>query len=98
LTYPVRYKNEFYDTPGPEFRLAGLTDPALQYKVFATDDLITDPLVVDLVTGADAIAIQAGLLPLSPGWDYATCRSPGAVAGDPLEFMRVGISEGPLSP
>lgn len=98
LTFPVRYKNEANDTPGPEFRVIGLTDPILQYRVFATDSLASFPLVVGLVTGADATAIQAGLPPLSPGWSYSTCRSPGPVAGDPAEFMRIDISEGPLAP
>lgn len=98
LTFPVRYKNEANDSPGPEFRVIGLTDPILQYRVYATDTLATFPLVVGLVSGADATAIQAGLPPLSPGWSYSTCRSPGPVAGDPAEFMRIDISEGPLAP
>jgi hypothetical protein len=45
------------------------------------------------VTGADAAAIQLGLPALNPGWTYRTFRSPGPVAGDPLEFMRVKISD-----
>jgi hypothetical protein len=96
LTFPVRYKNTAIDTPDPDFRVVGLTDPILHYRVYATDDLVTFPLVVSLVEGADAAAIQAGLPPLSAGWSYATCRSPGPVEGDPREFMRIGISEGPL--
>jgi hypothetical protein len=97
-TFPVRAKNTANDTPGPEFRVIGLTTPFLRYRVFATGDLVTYPLVVSLVEGGDAAAIQAGLPPLGVGWSYVTCRSPGPVAGNPGEFMRIDISEGPLAP
>jgi hypothetical protein len=98
LTFPVRYINTANDTPGPELRLIGFTTPFLHYRIYASDDLVTDPIVVDYVGGPDATAIQAGLPPLNFGWTYATCRSAGPVAGDPAEFMRIDISEGPLSP
>ncbi|MEK7950999.1 beta strand repeat-containing protein [Luteolibacter soli] len=98
LTFPVRYANEFYDPPGGEFRMIGLTTPTLYYKAQATDDFVSYPLTVDRLTGADATAIQAGLPMLSPGWTYTTCRSPGPVAGDPREFMRLDISEGTFPP
>jgi hypothetical protein len=45
------------------------------------------------VTGPDADAIQLGLPAPNPGWTYRTFRSPGPVAGDPGEFMRVEISD-----
>jgi hypothetical protein len=96
LTFPVRYANEFFDSPGGEFLMIGLTTPSLHYKTQASDDLSSFGLTVDRVSGADAGAIQAGLPTLSPGWSYTTCRSPGPVAGDPREFMRLDISEGPL--
>jgi hypothetical protein len=76
--------------------MIGLTTPSLHYKTQASDDLSSFGLTVDRVSGADASAIQAGLPTLSPGWSYTTCRSPGPVAGDPREFMRLDISEGPL--
>ena len=45
------------------------------------------------VVGIDATNIQAGLPTLNSGWGYRTFRSPGPVAGDPGEFMRVVIGE-----
>lgn len=97
LTFPVRNgPNSFYDPPGGEKLLIGMANPPLHYVVQASDDLVAFPLTVDLVGGPDALAIQAGLPPLNVGWTYATCRSPGPVEGDPAEFMRVGVAEGPL--
>ncbi|WP_035603120.1 autotransporter-associated beta strand repeat-containing protein [Haloferula sp. BvORR071] len=49
-------------------------------------------LDIDEVTGADATAIQAGLPALSgAGWTYRTFRSPGAITGDPSDFIRVRV-------
>jgi hypothetical protein len=93
LTFPVRYGLDTYDHAGGEFFMLGLTTPYLYYRAQASDNFATFGLTVDQVEGADATAIQAGLPPLSPGWTYFTGRSPGPVAGDPAEFMRLDISE-----
>jgi hypothetical protein len=62
------------------------------YTVEGSDDLGTWLLDIDEVTGPDAAAIQAGLPALSNGdWVYRTFRSPGSIAGDPSEFLRVVI-------
>ena len=34
-----------------------------------------------------------GLPALNAGWIYRSFRSPGAVVGDPLEFMRIFVGE-----
>jgi hypothetical protein len=98
LTFPVRFANESYDTPGGEFLMIGLANPSLHYKAQATDNLTSFGLDVERVTGEDAAAIQAGLPILSPGWTYTTCRSAGPVIANPRTFMRLDISEGPLPP
>ena len=95
LTFPVRNgaTPAAGDPPGGELVLEQTTDGVV-YTVQATDDLQAFALTVTEVTGADATAIQAGLPGLSsPDWVYRTFRSPGPVAGDPNEFMRVQISE-----
>lgn len=95
ITIPARWANEFQDPPGGEFLLVGLTTPHLNYRIQASDNLTSFGLTVDKITGADATALQAGLPALNEGWTYFSFRSPGPVAGDPQEFMRVDISEGP---
>lgn len=99
LTFPVR-QGPFPDATDPvggELRLRGLaaSGPGLLYTIQASDNLQTYPLNVTEVTGADAAAIKAGLPALNSGWTYVTCRSPGPVAGDPAEFMRIKVAEGP---
>ncbi len=93
LTFPMRGGPFFPpNPPGGPLLLQGISD--LFYSIEASDDLQTYPLDVTRITGVDAFAIQSGLPPLNIGWNYVTCRSPGPVAGDDEEFMRVGVSEG----
>ncbi len=94
LTFPVRSgaTSAAGDPPGGELVLEQTTD-GLVYTVQATNDLVAFTLTVGEITGADATSIQAGLPTLHMGWNYRTFRSPGPVAGDPGEFMRVLISE-----
>ena len=96
LTLPVRNANPYYESGGGEHLVIGFVTPYLHYLIQASDDLLGFVLDVDWVQGADATAIQTGLPPLSPGWLFYTFRSPGPVAGDPSEFMRLGILEAPL--
>jgi hypothetical protein len=69
------------------------TGDAVSYSIQASDELTTWTLDVTEVVGADATSIQTGLPALNPGWVYRTFRSPGPVAGDPIEFMRIVIGE-----
>jgi hypothetical protein len=94
LTFPVRSGAvvDPGDPPGGELVLEQAADGVV-YTVQASDDLATTPLEVTEVVGADAAAIQAGLPGLHAGWVYRTFRSPGSVAGDSSEFMRVVVSE-----
>jgi len=95
LTYTIPVRNaavlDGADPLGGELVLLQAAD-GLTYRVQATDDLGAFTLEVTEVIGADATAIQAGLPVLNAGWTYRTFRSPGPVAGDPLEFMRAVIS------
>ena len=94
LTFPVRTGAlpDLADPPGGQ-RVLKQTADGLLYTIQASDDLAAFPLDVIEVVGPDATAIQAGLPGLHPGWVYRTFRSPGPVAGDPSEFMRVMIAE-----
>ena len=66
----------------------------VSYTIQASDTLtVWTALTVTEVTGGDALAIQAGLPAVNAGWGYRTFRSAGPVAGDPVEFMRVGIAD-----
>ncbi|WP_265594526.1 hypothetical protein [Haloferula sp. BvORR071] len=98
LTFPVHNAGAIYDSPEGEFLVIGMMEPYLHYKVQASDDLVTFPINVDQVSGADATAIQADLPALGAGWSYITCRSHGPLAGNHLGFLRLDISEGPLPP
>ncbi|WP_265593918.1 autotransporter-associated beta strand repeat-containing protein [Haloferula sp. BvORR071] len=86
LTLPVRNGVIFSGAT----EQSGAADGIL-YRVQASDELGSWTLAVAEVTGADATAIQAGLPALSPGWSYRSFRSPGPVAGDPQEYIRVLI-------
>lgn len=94
LTIPVRNgaAPAAADPPGGPLALEQTTDDLI-YSVQASDELANWTLDVTEVTGSDATAIQAGLPPLSAGWVYRTFRSPGPVAGDPAEFMRVVVTD-----
>jgi hypothetical protein len=94
LTFPVRTGAlpDLADPAGGQ-RVLKQTADGLFYTIQASDDLAAFPLDVTEVVGADATAIQAGLPAVHPGWVYRTFRSPGPVAGDPSEFMRVMIGE-----
>jgi hypothetical protein len=94
LTLPVR-NGTVLDPADPAGGELGLKQTAdgLFYKIQATDPLTAWSLTVSEVTGHDADAIQLGLPLPNPGWTYRSFRSPGPVAGDPIEFMRVEISD-----
>jgi len=86
LTIPVRANAVFAGATAKSASIDGVT-----YHVQAGDNLAAWDLVVTEVLGADATAIQQGLPALDTGWTYRTFRSPGPIAGDPQEFIRVVI-------
>lgn len=94
LTLPVRNGTvtDPADAAGGELGLKQTAD-GLYYKIQASHELGAWTLTVTEVSGPDAAAIQLGMPPLNPGWTYRTFRSPGTVAGAPLEFMRVKVSD-----
>jgi hypothetical protein len=95
LTFPVRTgaSADPADPAGGELILEELADD-VSYTIQATDDLADwTALTVSEVAGGDAADIQAGLPAVNPGWVYRTFRSPGPVAGDPVEFIRVAIDD-----
>lgn len=94
LTLPVRTGAilDPADPAGGDLGLIKAAD-AVSYRIQASDQLTNWNLTVTEVTGADATAIQLGLPALNVGWSYRSFRSPGAVAGDPVEFMRIFLGE-----
>ena len=94
LTLPVRTGAiaDPADPVGGELGLIKVAD-AVSYRIQASDQLTNWTLTVAEVTGGDAAAIQAGLPALNAGWGYRSFRSPGPVAGDPVEFMRIFVGE-----
>ena len=94
LTLPVRNGTvaDPADPVGGQLGLKQATD-GLFYKIQASDALGSWTLTVTEVADPDAAAIQLGLPALNACWTYRTFRSPGPVAGDPMEFMRVEISD-----
>jgi len=94
LTFPVRggAVPDAGDPPGGPLVLVKPAE-AVRYTIQSSDELASWTLTVAEVTGPDAVAIQAGLPALNAGWVYRSFRSPGPVAGDSVEFMRVRIGE-----
>ncbi len=94
LTFPVRSGTvvDPADPAGGELGLIKVAD-AVSYRIQASDQLTNWTLTVAEVIGADATEIQVGLPALNAGWIYRSFRSPGPVAGDPREFMRIVIGE-----
>ncbi len=87
LTLPVRNGASFSGTTQKNASVDGI-----QYSMQASDDLaVWNILVVTEVTGTDKSTIETGLPALDSGWTYRTFRSPGNVAGDPLEFIRAVV-------
>ena len=88
LTLPVRTGAVF---SGATEQVSGLIDGVI-YRIQGSDELSTWNLAVSEVLGADKTAIETGLpTPLSTGWEYRTFQSPGAISGDPAEFLRAVI-------
>jgi hypothetical protein len=88
LTLPVRDGAVFHG-PGD---LAAPVD-GIVYVIQGSADLLDfSSLDIGEVTGPEALAAQAGLPALSPGWSYRTFRLPGPV-GPPRDraFMRAGV-------
>ncbi len=94
LTFPVRTGATLdpADPAGGQLVLEQVGD-AVSYIIRSSDELVNWTLNVTEVIGADATAIRTGLPALNPGWVYRTFRSPGPVAGDPMEFMWLLIGD-----
>jgi fibronectin-binding autotransporter adhesin len=90
LTLPVRAS---VGTFGGGTALTGTSaQDSVTYIIEGSDTLGSWTLDIDEVIGADATAIQNGLPTLSGiGWVYRTFRSPGAITGDPVEFLRARV-------
>lgn len=87
LTLPVRTVVAGFS--GGTFLTA--TGDGVTYTIEAGDNLGTWGLDVDEVIGTDATAIQTDLPEIEDGWTYRTFRSPGAIGGDPIEFIRARV-------
>lgn len=92
LTFPVRYTASVFPPfqPPGEVRLLEPED-SMTYHVQGTGTLNSFPLAVEEVSAPFAVPFHYSLPPLEPGWRYVTFRTPGPVAGDRSEFMRVLI-------
>jgi len=90
LTLPVRASVGVFG--GATALTATSSQDGVTYIIEGSDTLGSWLLDIDEVTGADATAIQSGLPTLSgSGWVYRTFRSPGAITGDPVEFIRARV-------
>lgn len=85
LTLPVRTGATF---TGAAALVSAVID-GITYTIEGSDNLVTWPLDIDEVTGADADALKATMPPLSSGaWTYRSFRTPDAVTADPSDFIR----------
>jgi fibronectin-binding autotransporter adhesin len=90
LTLPVRSTVGTFS--GTTSLTAGSGQDGVTYIIEGSDTLNGWTLDIDEVIGADATAIQSGLPELSGSdWTYRTFRSPGAITGDPIEFLRARV-------
>lgn len=76
------------------------TKDNVKYSIEATNDLsVWNTVVVTEVTGGDATAVRAAIVPplppLDAGWEWHTFRTDGTVTGDPSDFIRLQITEAP---
>jgi len=95
LTLPVRKGTSATFTGTTS--LAAVRD-GVSYRIEGSDQLAAWNLDVDEITGTSATMIRTGLNlpPLSTAdWEYRTFRSPGAVAGDPRDFLRAWADVAP---
>lgn len=88
LTLPVRTGASF---SGATEQVSALIDGVI-YKVQGSDELATWNLIVSEVTGGDKTTIETGMPALDTGWTYRTFQSPGAITGDPADFLRAVIT------
>ena len=76
------------------------TKDKVKYSVEGTNDLsVWNTVVVTEVTGADATAVRAAIVPplptLDAGWEWHTFRTDGTVTGDPADYIRLQVTEAP---
>ncbi|MDA0765627.1 MAG: autotransporter-associated beta strand repeat-containing protein [Verrucomicrobia bacterium] len=93
LTLPVRTGATF---SGATEQVSAVIDGII-YTIQGSDTLQAASwnLAITEITGADAVAIQAGLPALSSAaWTYRTFRTPGTVTdGDPLDFLHALVTQ-----
>ena len=89
LTLPVRTGVTFSGTTEQVSDDSG----GVVYRIQGSDNLADWNLAVSEVLDADKATAEANMPNLTPGgdWTYRTFRSPGAVVGDPSEFLRAAI-------
>jgi autotransporter-associated beta strand protein len=76
------------------------TKDFVKYSIEGTNDLsIWNSVVVTEVTGVDATAVRAAIVPALPtldsGWEWHTFRTDGNTAVDPSDFIRLNVTEAP---
>ena len=76
------------------------TKDFVKYSIEGTNDLsIWNSVVVTEVTGGDATAVRAAIVPALPtldsGWEWHTFRTDGNTAVDPSDFIRLNVTEAP---
>lgn len=91
LTLPVRNSATF---SGTTEQVSALIDGVI-YRIQGSDNLTAWNLAVSEVTNpAEKLAIEGTMpQPLNAGWTYRTFRSPGAVTGDPMDYLRAVITK-----
>ncbi len=76
------------------------TKDFVKYSIEGTNDLsIWNSVVVTEVTGGDATAVRASIVPALPtldsGWEWHTFRTDDNTAVDPTDFIRLNVTEAP---
>jgi autotransporter-associated beta strand protein len=91
ISLPVRTGATF---SGATEQVSALID-GVTYKIQGSDELTTWNLIVSEVADPDKTTIESTLPAVNTGWTRRTFQSPGAITGDPKEFLRAVIIEAP---
>ncbi len=98
LTYTVATRAAAIFAPNGSRQEA--TKDLVKYSIEGTNDLsIWNSVVVTEVTGGDATAVRAAIVPALPtldsGWEWHTFRTDDNTAVDPSDFIRLNVTEAP---
>ena len=98
LTYTVATRAAAILAPNGSRQEA--TKDLVKYSIEGTNDLsIWNSVVVTEVTGGDATAVRAAIVPALPtldsGWEWHTFRTDDNTAVDPSDFIRLNVTEAP---